>query len=228
MSIYSDNRHFTERNDNTLDDNEKEQCFKSLFDGSSLNGWRTYLGKPGSWVVENGTFYCHKVEAGIYADLITNDKYENFELHIDWKMQPRANSGIMYMVTEQYEHSYESGPEYQLLDDASYKTQIKPDQHTAAAYAMKAPTLLDLNKPVGEWNHTIIIVNKGHVEHWLNGIQVVQYELWSEEWKASKANSKWKDVEGYGMSKTGHICLQDYHGEGNVWFKNVKLRTFAA
>ncbi|HVX48829.1 MAG TPA: DUF1080 domain-containing protein [Chitinophagaceae bacterium] len=209
--------------DNTLTPNEKKEGFILLFDGVTKNGWRTYQGKPGSWAVEAGTLYCQKTPEQQYSDLITNDQYENFELRIDWKVEPNANSGIMYMVTEQYEQSYLSGPEYQLLDNEGYKGKIEDYQKAGAAYAIKAPSV-DATKPVGEWNHTVIIVNKGHVEHWLNGKKIVEYELWSDEWKAAKEHGKWKDAAGYGMSKTGHIAIQDYHGDGKVWFKNIKLR----
>lgn len=209
--------------DNTLTKEEKKQGFELLFNGSSIDGWRTYQNKPGSWLVEGGTIYCHKDSADQYADLITKDKYENFELHVDWKMQPNANSGILYMVTEQYEHSYLSGPEYQLLDNEGYKGQVQPYQNTGANYAMEPP-LVDAANAIGEWNHTVIKVNKGHVEHWLNDKKVVEYDLWTDKWKAEKEHSKWKDAEGYGKTKLGHIAFQDYHGNGQVWFKNIKLR----
>jgi hypothetical protein len=209
--------------DNTLSPSEKTKGYMLLFNGTSTTGWRTYQNKHGSWSVEDNTLYCHKMPDGHYADLITNDQYENFELQVDWKIEPNANSGIMYMVTEQYEQSYLSGPEYQLLDNKGYEGKVEDYQKTAAAYAIKAPGV-DATKPVGEWNHTVISVNKGHVEHWLNGKKVVEYELWSAEWKAAKEHGKWKDAAGYGMSKMGHIALQDFHGDGKVWFKNIKLR----
>jgi hypothetical protein len=85
------------------------------------------------------------------------------------------------------------------------------------------PPSVDATKSIGEWNHTEIIVNKGHVEHWLNGKKVVEYELWSDKWKQEKAAGKWKDAKGYGASKSGHIALQDFHGDGKVWFKNIKI-----
>ena len=88
---------------------------------------------------------------------------------------------------------------------------------------MQAPSA-DATKPVGEWNHTVIIVNKGHVEHWLNNQKIVAYDLWSDAWKQEKEHGKWKDAAGYGMAKKGHIALQDYHGSGKVWFRNIKLR----
>jgi hypothetical protein len=76
--------------------------------------------------------------------------------------------------------------------------------------------------PVGQWNHTRIVVNNGHVEHWLNGTKVVDYQLWTDEWKQHKESGKWKDAPGYGASKKGHIALQDHGSE--AWFKNIKIK----
>jgi hypothetical protein len=126
------------------------------------------------------------------------------------------------MVTEENGASYESGPEYQLIDDLGYPDKLKDVQLSGANYDMNPPTA-KVVKPVGEFNHTKIVVNKGHVEHWLNGTKVVDYQLWTPEWEQTKANSKWKNVKTYGMSKAGHIALQD-HG-GGVWFKNIKIKT---
>lgn len=209
--------------DNTLTDDEKQKGYVLLFNGGSLNGWHTYQNKPGSWVIEENAINLHKMENGQYADLVTNDQYENFELLIDWKMEPRANSGIMYLVSEVFEHSYLSGPEYQVLDDSAFIDRIKDNQKCAAVYEIKGPAA-EAAKPVGGWNNAKIIVSNNHVEHWLNGKKVVEYELWSEDWKAAKAAGKWKDVDSYAAYNIGHIVLQDYHGEGKVWYKNIKLR----
>jgi len=209
--------------DNTLTAAEAAQGFILLFDGETMAGWRTYQNKPGSWVVDNNALNCRKMGNGLYADLITEAVYENFELHIDWRIEPLANSGIMYMVTEEYEEAWMSGPEYQVLDDDAYKGKIESWQKTAAVYAIQGPGE-DALKPVGEWNHTVIIVNNGHAEHWLNDKKVVEYELWSEAWQAAVDNGKWKNTPGYAKARKGHIALQDYHGDGQVWYKNIKLR----
>jgi len=124
-------------------------------------------------------------------------------------------------VTEENDATYESGPEYQLIDDIGYPGKLNDKQLSGANYDMQAPNA-KVAKPAGEFNHTKIVVNKGHVEHWLNGTKVVEYELWSPEWKKQKENSKWKDVKPYGMSKKGYIALQD-HG-GGVYFKNIKIK----
>ncbi len=198
----------------------------SLFNGKTTDGWRTYQNKPsGSWSVSDGLLYCKGNKDGNkqHADLITKDEFDNFELSIEWKIAPTANSGIIYRATEAYPASYESGPEYQLIDDAGYPDKLEDYQKTGANYAMDAP-VVHASKPAGEWNTTRIIVNKQHVEHWLNGKKVVEYELWSDAWKQHKAVSKWKDKEGYGMAKAGHIALQDHGGE--AWFRNIRIRKF--
>jgi len=216
---------FTSNNnqkDNTLSKKEKKEGWVLLFDGTTMNGWRTYKNqKTDDWYVENGELYCKMEGVTKRADMITNDQYENFELQIDWKIAPKENSGIIYMVTEENGATYESGPEYQLIDDVGYPGKLSDKQLSGANYDMQAPNA-KVAKPAGEFNHTKIVINKGHVEHWLNGTKVVEYELWSNEWQQQKENSKWKNVKPYGMSKKGHIALQD-HG-GGVAFKNIKIK----
>jgi hypothetical protein len=215
---------------NALTKQEIAQGWMLLFDGKTMNGWRTYQNKPQtSWYVSKGVLGCKYDTSHAYqhADLITDKQYGNFELALDWKIESRANSGILYMVNERYEYPYYSGPEYQLLDDNFYltdpKEHIHASQKSGANYDMDAPAA-DALKPTGEWNHTVIKVNNGHVEHWLNGQKTAEYEIGSASWKEHKANSKWKDVEGYAANQTGHIDLQD-HG-GGVSFKNIKIREF--
>lgn len=208
---------------NRLSKEEKKDGWKLLFDGNKIQGWHTYQHKPGSWIVEDSSICCHQSDTKQYADLVTDQQYKNFELAIDWKIAPGANSGILYKVTEQYPQSYLSGPEYQLLDNAGYAGEIEAYQKTGANYAMNAPSA-DAAKPVGEWNHTVIIVNNNHVEHWLNGVKVVEYTLGDDAWKKEKAEGKWKDAPGYGAAEKGAIAIQDYHGKGKVWFRNLKIK----
>lgn len=205
---------------------EIKQGWISLFDGQSLKGWRTYQNKQtDSWSVVEGTIHC---KAGSMApgqtsraDLMTIEQFENFELSIEWKIAPKGNSGIIYLLSEKHPQPYLTGPEYQLIDDTGYPAKLEDWQKTGANYAMNPPRSLAA-KPVGEWNTTRIIVNKGKVEHWLNEVKVVEYELWSEKWKAEKAIGKWKDAPDYGSVRKGHLSLQD-HGD-EAWFKNIKLR----
>ena len=196
-----------------------------LFDGKTLIGWHPYQQKQtGNWSAQNGVLHCAGSgdnTTATHADLVTNDTFQNFELSIDWKISPKGNSGILYMVQETMPSSYQTGPEYQIIDDLNFPEKIEDWQKTGANYAMNtAPTAKP--SPVGEWNHTRIVVNNGHVGHWLNGDKIVEYELWSDDWKARKAAGKWKDAPEYGMHKTGHIALQDHGSE--AWFKDIKIR----
>lgn len=209
--------------DNTLTKKEKKAGWVLLFDGKTTDGWKSYKGREqNGWIVENGILVCKETGVTKRSDLITAESFANYELQIDWKISPEHNSGIIYRCTEENGASYESGPEYQLIDDKGYPGKLSDKQLSGANYDMNAPAGGSIVKPVGEFNHTRIVVNNAHVEHWLNGKKVVEYELWSPEWEKTKAGSKWRDVKPYGMSKSGHIALQD-HG-GGVAFKNIKIR----
>jgi len=210
---------------NQLTQTEKNNNWQLLFNGKTLNGWRTFKNQRGSWKTENGTLCSYTADSG-NADLITDSVYENFELSIDWKISAGGNSGILYLVTEDYDATFLSGPEYQLIDDDGFPEKIEDWQKTGADYAMQSPSIKAANEP-GEWNTTKIIVNKGHVEHWLNGKKVVEYNLWSDEWNKQKVAGKWKDDAGYGASKTGHIALQSSHSQvetSGICFRNIKIK----
>lgn len=210
---------------NALSSEEATAGWKLLFDGNSLNGWRSYQNKKtDSWSVKDGTLYCKGSDSDktdLRADMITNDQFENFDLSFDWKISPKGNSGLMYMVTEGSKAAYMTGPEYQIVDDIGFPSKLEDWQKTGANYAMD-PAPAAAPNPVGEWNNSRVVVNKGHVEHWLNGKKIVEYELWSDKWKAEKAKGKWKDTPEYGMSKKGHIALQDHGSE--AWFRNIKIK----
>ena len=207
--------------DNSLSKQEKKAGYVLLFDGTTANGWHAYQNKSmDSWDIESGTLHC-KGASPAPADLVTNEKYENFDLSLDYKISPKGNSGILYMVTEANAHSSESGPEYQIIDDINFPQKLEDWQRTAANYAMNPAPAAHPN-PAGEWNHARIVVNGNHVEHWLNGEKVVEYELLSDDWKQRKNAGKWKDVPSYAKSKSGFIAFQN-HGD-EVWFKNIKIK----
>ncbi len=207
---------------NSSDRPGEKSGWKSLFNGKDMTGWRTYQNKPqDSWEVVNGQLHCKKEGATKHCDIVTVDQYENFVLELDWKIDKSANSGIIYRADENHDAPYESGPEYQLIDDAGYPEKLEDWQKSGADYAMHPPLKL-VSKPTGQYNHTRIVVNGAHVEHWLNGQKVVEFEFWTPEWQKLKSEGKWKDEAGYGMVKKGHIDLQD-HG-GGVWFKNIRLK----
>ena len=215
-------QHPTQSGDNTLSAAEKKAGWKMLFDGKSTDGWRPYKNKPSDgWEVVNGEIHCKEQGVQHRADLITKEKYGDFELSLDWKVGKAANSGIIYLANEEHDASYESGPEYQLIDDNGYPDKLEDWQKSGSYYAMYPPARL-VSKPAGEYNHTVIKVKGKHVEHWLNGVKVVDFESGTPEWFALKEKSKWKDIKDWGQAKEGYICLQD-HG-GGVWFRNIKIR----
>jgi len=210
---------------NTLTEAEKKDGWQLLFDGKSLDAWRGYrmTDLPAGWSVRDGAIRFDPPAAGVgeRADIVTKQQYEDFELALEWAVTPGANSGIMFRVSEDKPRTYETGAEYQVLDNAGHADGKKPVTSAGSNYALHAP-LKDVTRPVGEWNEARIRVVGARVTHWLNGTQLLEYELWSPDWKALVAASKFAAMPGYGLSKKGHIAIQDHGNE--VRFRNVKIR----
>ncbi len=194
--------------------------WRPLFNGKDLSGWRFFRNKENnSWEVSGGLLHCKPFDsAESRADLMTVDQFKNFELTFEWKLAPQSNSGVLYMVTEEADQPYFTGPEYQLLDEAA-PGERKNEQLTSACYDMYAP---DAPVPQAEWNVSTIIVRNDHVEHWLAGTQQASYDIGSDDWRKRKEASKWKDVATYASTGTGHIVLQDHGSE--VWFRNIMIK----
>jgi len=217
---------------NQLTKSEKAAGWRLLFDGKTFDGWRGFHSDkvPAGWVVDDG---CIKKipaqgelgQAG--GDLITVDQFDNFEFSVEWKLAKGSNSGIKYLVSESLPPTGKSAVsfEYQVLDDENH-----PDAKAGIAGNRTAGSLYDLipaskNKkinPVGEFNQTRIIVKGNHIEHWLNGVKVVEFDRTSEDFKKHLAESKFKNTKGFGEAQRGHILLQD-HGD-EVCFRNIKIR----
>ena len=198
-----------------------EAGFVPLFDGQSLAGWHLYqkAGQPiTGWKVADGSIE-RTAQAG---DLISDRDYGDFDLRFEWKISSGGNSGVFYRATEDEEAAYWTGVEYQVLDNDKHPDgKNGPDRHAGAVYGMYPPEGAQ-TRPVGEWNSGRIVARGAHVEHWLNGTKVAEYELWTPEWKARVAETKFKDWPGYGMAKRGHIGLQD-HGDA-VSFRNIRIK----
>jgi len=194
--------------------------WRALFDGKSLDAWRGYKTDkvPEGWRAENGTLTKDKP----VADIVTRDQFGDFELELEWKIGEGGNAGIFYRGTEEYDHIYWSAPEYQLLDDIKGADNKSRLTSAGAAYAI-LPSPAGHLKPVGEWNRARIVVNGNHVEHWLNGVKLVEYELGSPDWQAKVKASKFKDWPNYGKARRGHIALQGDH-EGSLAFRNIRIR----
>jgi hypothetical protein len=219
-------------NANTLTDAEKAEGWALLFDGKTLNGWHRYRNnadpaaatqpvQPTGWTVENGELARTK-RAG---DLITDENFERFELVFQWKISPGGNSGVIYHVSEDHHEPYETGPEYQVLDNSKHPDGKNPLTSAASCYALYAPPH-DVTAPVGQWNQGRIIVIGSHVEHWLNGEKVVEYEKGSDDWNAKVAASKFRSMKNFGKPTKGHIALQD-HGD-EVAYRSIKIRELKA
>ncbi len=209
---------------NRLSRKEKKEGWSLLFDGQDMDQWRNYLSDSlYGWIVEDGTMKALGRGGDIGGDIVTRRQYENFDLKLEWKISPGGNSGILFMVHEDTAcHAvYFTGPEYQLIDDEGYPEPLEDWQLCAANYAMHPARHKQL-RPAGEWNTARILKDGSHVEHWLNGVKVVEYELWTEDWEARVRAGKWKDYPGYGRFPKGHISLQD-HGDV-VWFRNLRIR----
>jgi hypothetical protein len=204
----------------TLGAEERGAGWRSLFDGRTTAGWRGYAQQtvPAGWRVVDGTL----TKDGSTGDLITRDQFGDFELALDWKIAPAGNSGIFYRGTEQYDHIYWSAPEYQLLDDAAAPDGKSRLTAAGAAYALY-PAPAGVVRPAGEWNSTRIIVRGTHVEHWMNGQKLLEYELWSPDWEARVKASKFVGWPNYGRAKRGYIGIQGDH-EGMLALRNIRIR----
>ena len=196
----------------------QETGFTSLFDGSSTAAWRGYRSTtlPAGWhVVDNAL-----TRVASAGDIVTVSQYGDFELRLEWKVAEGGNSGIFYRVTEDFGAPYESGPEMQVLDDARHADGKSRLTSAGAAFGLY-PFPAGVVRPAGEWNEVRLVVKGPHVEHWLNGT-TIEYELWTDDWKARVAASKFKQWPGYGLTKKGHISLQD-HGDV-VSYRNIRIR----
>lgn len=203
---------------NALTPKEKAGGWRLLFDGKTTRGWRGFRQQtlPGGWKAVDGAL----TRVGPATDIVTNGEFGDFELVVEWKVGRSANSGILYRATEDVEVIWHAAPEYQVIDNA-YKEPLKPVQTAGANYDLHVPSR-DVTKPVGSWNQTRLFVKGAHVEHWLNGVKVVEYELWSDDWEKRVKVSKFKDYPQYGRAKRGRIGLQD-HGD-MVAYRNIKIR----
>jgi hypothetical protein len=207
---------------NTLSPAEKAEGWSLLFDGKTTTGWRAFKAQhmPDGWSVVDGAL----VRTGKGGDIITVDTFDSFDLKFDWRIAKNGNSGVFFHVTEAPDAAqvWHTGPEYQILDNDGHRdARNGPDRFAGANYALHPPSKHEL-KPVGQWNESRIVVKGAHVEHWLNGAKVVEYELGSPDWEQRVNASKFKDTPRYGREKRGHIALQD-HGD-EVAFRNIKIR----
>src|SRR5690606_35426736 len=226
----------------------QEQEWISLFDGSSLEGWRGYNmdSLPPGWTIRDSTL-TFDTALGLEQDytggkdiLYGTEMFENFELYLEWKLPEGGNSGIFYHVREGYEGPPVVAPEYQLIDDVNYARihdltayntslgytekpeELKPLQQTGADYAMHPPGPDKVLNPIGEWNSSKIVFTPERVERWLNGKLLLSFVPWDESTEEKKSSDKWKTSPDYGKYRSGYIALQDHSCP--IWFRNIKIK----
>jgi len=194
--------------------------WRTLFDGTTASAWRGYEmdTMPSGWTVASGELGKLKTT----GDIISREEFGDFEFEMDWKLEKGGNSGLFYRGSEEFDRVYWSAPEYQLLDDANAADGKNRLTSAGAAYGLYAPPA-GVVKGAGEWNSTRIVVKGAHVEHWLNGTKLLEYELWSPDWEAKLQGSKFKVWTKYGRARTGHIAIQGDHN-GALTLRNVRVR----
>jgi hypothetical protein len=219
---------------NTLTDAQKADGWQLLFDGTSTKGWHKYGNKPvgSAWKIADGNLYLDttvkdeknnwQIKDG--GDIITDEEFENFHLKLEWKIAKDGNSGIIFYIHEdsaKYQWPWMTGPEMQVLDNAGH-SDSKIDKHRAGDLYDLISCTKETVKPAGEWNLAEIKADKGKLDFYLNGENIVSTTLWDDNWKKMVAGSKFKQWPGFGTYSKGRIGLQD-HGN-TVWYRNVMIK----
>jgi hypothetical protein len=205
--------------DNTLSPEEFANGWVLLFDGETLKGWKAYNGDaPESWMVKDQSIYCNGADGG--DDLMTVQHFADFDLKFEWRIEEGGNSGVIYRTREgkQWNRPYHTGPEFQVMDDPGEYG----NKSTGSLYDVFATSPGKKINPAMEWNSGRIRISNNLVTHWVNGVMVMQCEMYSEAWKQAVAVSKWKDNPYFGMSPFGSIDFQNHGHE--VWYKNIKIK----
>jgi hypothetical protein len=198
---------------------EQSSGWRALFDGKTTRGWRGFrqTQMPGGWQVVDGAL----TRVSRASDIVTVEEFGDFELTLEWKLPPNGNSGLFFRVTEDDDIMWHTAPEFQLIDNAYNKEPLKPVQLAGANYDLDPPSR-DATKPIGTWNEARLLVRGAHVEHWVNGVKVVEYELWTDDWTRRVRGSKFKDYPRYAQARRGHIGLQDH--DDRVQFRTIRIR----
>lgn len=214
---------------NTLTAQEKSDGWQLLFNGKDLKGWHSYQEQaPGkAWQVKDGAIALNKNSKSVekdFADLVTNDQYDNFDFKMEWKMDPCSNSGVMFYVQEapQFQNTYESGPEMQIADLACNDDGRILKCRAGDLYDLIAADTEWVNA-APQWNRYEIIADNGHVTFIQNGHKIVETTMWDDHWRDMIENSKFKQWPGFGTFKKGHISFQGTEN-GKIWFRNIKIK----
>jgi hypothetical protein len=204
---------------NTLSERERGEGWRLLFDGRSTAGWRGYkqATMPSGWEVVEGAL----TRTGATTDIVTVDTFRDFELALEWRITPGGNSGIFFRAIEGEGGIYEYAPEMQVLDDAGHPDGSSELTSAGSNFALHAAPRGVL-KPVGQWNSVRIRAQGNHVQQWMNGTLVVDYQIGSDDWKRRVAASKFAAWPEYGLAPEGHVGLQEHGNE--VAFRSIKIR----
>jgi hypothetical protein len=204
----------------TRADGSQAGGWQALFDGTSMQPWRGYKSDtlPAGWRVADGVLG----KDGAVPDIISREQFGDFELEVEWRIGEAGNSGLFYRGTEEYDRIYWSAPEYQLLDDVKGEDNKTRLTCAGASYALY-PSPPGYLRPVGEWNQTRIVARGPHVEHWLNGVKLLEFEQGSADWNKRVASSKFKDWPNFGKAMRGHLAIQGDH-PGALAFRRIRIR----
>lgn len=210
---------------NTLTEREKSEGWELLFDGKSLTNWHIYNkgNVPSAWTIQNGVLYCDPNSDEKKGDLITNKEYADYELKFEWKLEKEGNSGVFINVQEKPEihTTYQSGPEYQLLED-SHPDFDKPLKKSGCLYTFTPQKNLVSTKLINDWNTSRIVQKDGNITFYLNDVVTAEMDLNSKKWHDMVKQSHFKEYPEFGMHTKGHIALQDW--SRGVSFRNIKIK----
>jgi hypothetical protein len=210
---------------NTLTAAQLAEGWQLLFDGKTTAGWRNFNSTSigSAWIIDDGSLHLDITQEEGRGDIITDAEFENFEFSLEWKIDSCGNSGIMFNVVEdpKYKYVWLTGPEMQVLDNECHP-DAKIIKHRAGDLYDLIECSTETVKPAREWNHARIVSQNGNYQFWLNGTNVVNFTMHTQEWDALVAGSKFKDMPDFGKATRGHISLQD-HGD-KVWFRNIMIK----
>ncbi|HXR78278.1 MAG TPA: DUF1080 domain-containing protein [Bryobacteraceae bacterium] len=220
--------------ENTLTEQERTGGWRLLFDGKDLNGWHSYLqhGAGKDWSVQDGAIMLKKNNSDPskdYADLVTDQQFENFDLKLEWKAKPCIDSGVMFYVQEspKYKQTYDTGLEMQIADLACTVPDSREILRRSGDLYGLISTRVNTVKPAGEWNQFEIVANRGHLRLIQNG-QEISTQLWDDAWRALVAHSKFAKWPDFGTFRDGHISLQGTEDKGEsqikLYFRNIKIK----
>ena len=207
-------------NDNVLSQQEQDDGWRLLFNGQDLSQWRNFKqeGISDKWVIEDNAIKLGGKNGG---DILTKEKYQNFDLKLDWKVSEVGNSGIFILADESGKYIYSHAPEIQILDNERHPDNKLASHLSGSLYDMIASPVAS-HKKAGEWNQVRVLLNDNQLTIWQNGVQTASVKIHSPQWQQLVADSKFANWPGFAAQSSGHIGLQD-HGDV-VWFKNIKIK----